>query len=400
MSGPASSSRAPPLPSAQARRSAAAPPLVAPTGAHPSPNTVMATIMSNPDFFDLFSRPTSVASSHGSSLPRSPPLVDVHSVSDPYAPLPPLPPHHASSSSSSSSRHPSNMYAPGAYPSTWMGRARASPSPPPMSLPSSVHPASLVAPRGAAPAPLPLSAAAAAAAPPPRPLPAAAAAARASPAPYFSSRGTPETASMVAARETALPAESKHNHAIRLVYGPDGRSLVPANHHALPCLDPMILCGRVVDMSVHMEVFLQDLLPRKTSDRSDWQPVDITFDILSSRLRQTLEAMESFRADLARRASQDRASRVQQQVKRLQAARAARSAAKDAGLRLSASKKGSVTAASAKAASSSSSSLSSSRKLAAPKSAFPHMPSDEDVAAAVSQYAQVPPEWMMLPGGL
>ncbi|KNE69351.1 hypothetical protein AMAG_13719 [Allomyces macrogynus ATCC 38327] len=386
MSGPSSSSRAPPPVSA--RRGAAAPSLVAPTGAHPSPNTVMATIMSNPDFFDLFSRPASSASSHGPSLPRSPPLVDVHSASDPYAPMPSLPPHPTSSR-----HHPSaaasNLYAPGAYPPTWTGRARASPSPPPMPLPSSVHPASLVAPRGA-PAPLPL--AAAAAAPPPRPPPAAAAA-RASPAPYISS-GMSETASMVAARETALPAESKHNHAIRLVYGPDGRSLVPANHHALPCLDPMILCGRVVDMSVHMEVFLQDLLPRKSADRADWQPVDITFDILSSRLRQTLEAMEAFRADLAKRASLDRESRVQQQVKRLQAARAARSAAKDAGLPSWSSKKG---ASSSKAASSSSL---SSGKLAAPKSAFPHMPSDEDVAAAVSQYAQVPPSWMMLPGGL
>ncbi|KAJ3374789.1 hypothetical protein GGF31_006687 [Allomyces arbusculus] len=387
MSAPSSSSRAPPPP--LARRAAGAPPLVAPTGAHPSPNTVMATIMSNPDFFDLFSRPASAASSRDASLPRSPPLVDVHTASGPYAPLPPLRLHHASSSSSSS-RHSTAAYAPGACPSAWMGRARASPSPPPMPLPNSVHPASLVAPRGAAPAPLPL----AAAAPPPRPPPAATAAGRASPAPYISSsRGTPETA-LVAARETVLPPESKHNHAIRLVYGPDGRSLVPANHHALPCLDPMILCGRVVDMSVHMEVFLQDLLPRKSSDRADWQPVDITFDILSSRLRQTLETMESFRADLAKRATQDRESRVQQQVKRLQAARAARSAAKDAGLpSWAASKKG-------RRAKSMASSSSASRKLAEAKSAFPSMPSDEDVAAAVSQYVQVPPAWMMLPGGL
>ncbi|KNE68834.1 hypothetical protein AMAG_13472 [Allomyces macrogynus ATCC 38327] len=383
MSAPSSSSRAPPP-----RRAAAAQPLVAPAGAHPSPNTVMATIMSNPDFFDLFSRPASAASSHGPSLPRSPPLVDVHSAPYPCAPLPSL--HHAASSSSSA-RHSSstaNLDAPGACPSSWMGRARASPSPPPMPLPNSVHPASLVAPRWAAAAAAPLT----------RPPPAATAAGRASPMPHFpSSRGTPETASMVAVRETALPAESRHNHAIRLVYGPDGRSLVPANHHALPCLDPMILCGRVVDMSVHMEVFLQDLLPRKTSDRADWQPVDITFDILSSRLRQTLEAMESFRADLARRAVQDRESRVAQQVKRLQASRAARSAAKDAGMpSWAASKKG----ASSSTTKAGRSSYSSSSKLAAPKSAFPSMPSDEDVAAAVSQYVQVPPAWMMLPGGL
>jgi hypothetical protein len=38
----------------------------------------------------------------------------------------------------------------------------------------------------------------------------------------------------------------------------------------------MILCGRVVDMSVHMEMYLQDLLPRKGDDRTEWQPVDIS----------------------------------------------------------------------------------------------------------------------------
>ncbi|KAI9148528.1 hypothetical protein H9P43_010126 [Blastocladiella emersonii ATCC 22665] len=134
-------------------------------------------------------------------------------------------------------------------------------------------------------------------------------------APYYQQR--PEVAAVV-------PAESRNNHAIRIVYGTDGMSLVRADHDASPCRDPMILCGRLVDMSVHMEVFLQDLIPRKGEDHLDWQPVDITFDVLASRLRQTLKSMELFRADMARKASAERAKAAAASLKRLQKARAAR----------------------------------------------------------------------------
>ncbi|KAI9218335.1 hypothetical protein BC828DRAFT_221029 [Blastocladiella britannica] len=141
------------------------------------------------------------------------------------------------------------------------------------------------------------------------------------------------------------PMKLCDNHAIRIRYDADGQSLVPADYARSPVRDPMILGGRLVDMAVCMETYLSDLLPRKEEmgddDDEDWQPVDITFDILSSRLRTTLDKMERFRGDLVRKSAAEHQSlasaavaaaaaaaakraRGSSPVKRLQAARAPR----------------------------------------------------------------------------
>ncbi|ORZ35410.1 hypothetical protein BCR44DRAFT_88077 [Catenaria anguillulae PL171] len=147
--------------------------------------------------------------------------------------------------------------------------------------------------------------------------------------------GASAAASSSSSTALTLHHDSTPNLAVRLQYAPDGRSLLRADHTHHACQDPMVLGGRLVDMSVHMEHYLQDLLPRKGEDHSDWQPVDITFDILSSRLRQTLEQMERFRGDMTRKASVERKKVAERErtkaTKRLQASRAVKPVSAAAG---------------------------------------------------------------------
>ncbi|KAL7749815.1 hypothetical protein RI367_004691 [Sorochytrium milnesiophthora] len=119
--------------------------------------------------------------------------------------------------------------------------------------------------------------------------------------PSSSQRSTPSSAS----REptcTPEPGQSHVNYAFKIQYAQDGNSIIPAPLPDTLTQPDNVLCGRLVDMSSSMETFLRDLIPRHTADNnSEWQPVHITYDILSNRLRNSITQIERFRRQLIQR---------------------------------------------------------------------------------------------------
>ncbi|KAI9136445.1 hypothetical protein BKA69DRAFT_1178898 [Paraphysoderma sedebokerense] len=89
------------------------------------------------------------------------------------------------------------------------------------------------------------------------------------------------------------------NDLIPLSYGPD-KSTIPASDY-LPSSD--ILAGRIKDMTEHMSFYMQELEPCKddTSPQKEWYPVNITYEILKSRLRNTMAQMDACRTQLLRK---------------------------------------------------------------------------------------------------
>lgn len=79
------------------------------------------------------------------------------------------------------------------------------------------------------------------------------------------------------------------------------KKLIPANTVVNPRPD-VVLKGRIDDISNHMYDFLSGLNPSPSTSQDpekEWYPVNITYEILASRLRNTLKSMEEFKNQLS-----------------------------------------------------------------------------------------------------